>query len=35
MVSSTMVLGDNKARLFFRARSLPRPIQRLQLLVNQ
>jgi hypothetical protein len=35
MVSSTMVLDDNKARLQFRARYLPRPIQCLQALVTQ
>jgi hypothetical protein len=35
MVSFTMVLSDNKARLFFRARCLPRPIQCLQSLVTQ
>jgi hypothetical protein len=33
MVSSTMVLDDNKARLFFSARSLPRLVQCLQSLV--
>jgi hypothetical protein len=35
MVSSTMVLDDNKARLISRARYLPRPFQCLQSLVNQ
>jgi hypothetical protein len=35
MVSSTMVLGDNKARLFSRARSLPRLVHGLQSLVIQ
>jgi hypothetical protein len=35
MVSFTMVLSDNKARLFFRARLLPRPIWCLQTLVTQ
>jgi hypothetical protein len=35
MVSSTMVLDDNKARVFFRARSLPRLVHGLQSLVIQ
>jgi hypothetical protein len=35
MVSFTMVLDDNKARLLFRARCLPRLIQCLQSLVIQ
>jgi hypothetical protein len=35
MVSTTMVLGNNKARVLFRARSLPRLVHGLQSLVIQ
>jgi len=35
MVSTTMVLGNNKARVLFRARSLPQLVHGLQSLVIQ
>jgi hypothetical protein len=35
MVSSTMVLDDNKARVLFRTRCLPRLVHGLQSLVIQ